>query len=59
MSKELSEVLQGVVDRSNAQKAIRFAAMRDELRGLGYSIVTTVWLDGMLDEIAAMKREAK
>jgi hypothetical protein len=37
-----------VVERSAEQKEIRVAKMRAELIELGYSIVTTVWLNDVL-----------
>lgn len=42
-----------IVDRSAAQKAIRIAKMRAELVELGYSVVTTEWLNGIFDEMTA------
>jgi hypothetical protein len=47
MSKELNAVLQSVVDRNEAQKQERIARMRAELVDLGYSIVTTEWLNAV------------
>lgn len=47
-TKELNSVLQRVVERNEAQKEIRIANMRAELVELGYSIVTTVWLNDVL-----------
>lgn len=50
-----------VVERSAAQKAIRIAKMRAELVELGYSVVTTEWLNGIFDEMTAanLKRIAR
>lgn len=46
--KELHSVLQRVVDRNESQKEMRIASMRLELVDLGYSIVTTEWLNDVL-----------
>jgi hypothetical protein len=46
MSKEkLHAILQGVIDRSKEQKLERLSKLRGELHDLGYSVVTTKWLD--------------
>ena len=37
-----------IIDRSPAQKAIRVAAMRDELKSLGYSVISTIYLAGLI-----------
>jgi hypothetical protein len=37
-----------VVDRNEAQRQIRVAKMRAELVDLGYSVVTTEWLNAVL-----------
>lgn len=41
-TKELNALLQSVVDRSDAQKEIRLAKLREELAKLGYDIVKVV-----------------
>lgn len=53
MSKEeLHAVLQGVIDRSKEQKLERISKLRGELSDLGYSVVTTKWLDTIYNHIA-------
>jgi hypothetical protein len=42
-----------VVERSVEQKAARIAKMRAELIELGYSVVTTEWLNGIFAEMTA------
>lgn len=42
-----------IVELSPAQKELRIANMRAELIDLGYSIVTTVWLNAVLSEKTA------
>lgn len=56
--KTVNEVLQMVIDRTTAEKAHRLAAMREELVGYGYSIVTTEWLNEVLREmpLASVRR---
>lgn len=58
--KTVNEVLELVIDRSEAQKALRLAQMRAELIELGYSIVTTEWLRAVLKEnpMPGMRGEA-
>lgn len=46
-----------IVERSAAQKAIRIAKMRAELVELGYSIVTTEWLNAVIND--AMRQAAR
>jgi hypothetical protein len=43
-----------IIDRSPADKAKRLENMRAELVGLGYSIVTTEWLNALLAEMPAV-----
>jgi hypothetical protein len=40
-----------IIDRSLAQKAARIELMRLELTKLGYSIVTTEWLNAVMREM--------
>jgi hypothetical protein len=40
-----------IIDRSPADKAKRLENMRAELVGLGYSIVTTEWLNALMAEL--------
>lgn len=44
-----------IVERSNEQKALRVEQMRAELVGLGYSIVTTEWLNEVLRNMPKVK----
>jgi hypothetical protein len=44
-----------IIDRSPAEKAKRLENMRAELVGLGYSIVTTEWLNAVLAETPKVK----
>jgi hypothetical protein len=44
-----------IVDRNEAQKAVRIGKMRAELIELGYSVVTTAWLNSAFDKITAAK----
>jgi len=37
-----------IIDRSPAQKKLRVAALRDELKTLGYSVVATPYLAGLI-----------
>jgi hypothetical protein len=37
-----------IIDRSSAQKLWRVEKMREELRQMGYSVVTTEWLASAL-----------
>lgn len=41
-TKELNALLQSVIDRSEEQKAIKLAKLREELAKLGYDIVKVV-----------------
>jgi hypothetical protein len=50
-AKELNVVLQGVVDRNASQKLVHIARLRAELHDLGYSIVTTEWLNAVFSEM--------
>jgi hypothetical protein len=38
-----------IIDRSPVQKRARMEVLRVELAELGYSVVTTVWLQSMMD----------
>jgi hypothetical protein len=38
-----------IIDRSPAQKRARMEVLRVELAELGYSVVTTAWLQSMMD----------
>jgi hypothetical protein len=40
-----------IIDRSPAQKRARMEVLRVELAELGYSVVTTVWLQSMMDVV--------
>lgn len=46
-----------IVERSVAQKAMRIAKMRAELDQLGYSIISTEWLNGVFKDAAAANIE--
>lgn len=50
----MSELL---IERSAAQKAIHIGKLRAELHDLGYSVVTTEWLNGVFKEVAAANLE--
>lgn len=54
-TQELNAVLQGVVDRSNSQKIAHIGKLRAELFDLGFSVVTTEWLNGVFEEVSAEK----
>lgn len=56
-TKELNAVLQGVVDRSANQKLMHISRIRAELHELGYSIVTTEWLNGVFKEVSTINLE--
>lgn len=49
-----------IIDLSPVQKRLRVSKMRAELLTLGYSVVTTEWLHGVLGEmtLAGMRRGA-
>lgn len=44
-----------IIDRSPAQKLLRLTALREELRDMGYSVVTTAWLAATLDKIVLIE----
>ena len=46
-----------VIDRSEAQKLIHIGKLRAELHDLGYSVVTTEWLNDVLKEVTAVNLE--
>lgn len=48
---ELNAVLQRVVDRNEQQKLVHIAKLRAELFDLGYSLVTTEWLNAVFDHM--------
>lgn len=50
------EIPDPIIDRSSAQKLIRVDKLRQELAGLGYSIVPTDWLRATI-EGAQRRRE--
>lgn len=52
-TKDLHAVLQGVIDRSKEQKLERISKLRGELHDLGYSVVTTEWLDAVFNHMTA------
>jgi len=52
-TKELNALLQSVVDRSENQKLVHIARLRAELHDLGYSIVTTEWLNAVFSQVPA------
>jgi hypothetical protein len=49
--------LSKIIDRSEAQKAARVAALRAELFELGYSVVTTKWLASAMSLLPAVKHK--
>lgn len=44
-----------VIDRSPAQKLLRLTKLREELREMGYSVVTTAWLAVTLDKLVIVE----
>jgi hypothetical protein len=52
-TKDLNALLQRVVDRNKDQKLIHIAKLRAELHDLGYSIVTTEWLNAVFNHMTA------
>mgnify|MGYP001586053682 CR=1 FL=1 len=40
-----------IIDRTAKQKAARVDKLREELREMGYSVVTTAWLSVTLDKV--------
>jgi hypothetical protein len=46
-----------LIDRNNSQKLIHIGKLRAELFELGYSIVTTEWLNGVFKEVTAANLE--
>lgn len=59
MPETVNEVLEMVIERTAAEKAHRIAAMRDELVGYGYSLVTTEWLNEVLREMPLAGRKVR
>jgi hypothetical protein len=48
-------IIDPIIDRSPAQKLAHLARLREELREMGYSVVTTAWLSVTLDKIVLME----
>jgi hypothetical protein len=44
-----------IIDRSPEQKRLRVEKLRLELSDLGYSVVTTTWLNAMLDKLQGIE----
>jgi len=46
-----------IIDRSANQKLVHIAKLRAELHDLGYSIVTTEWLNAVFSQVPAEQFE--
>jgi hypothetical protein len=51
----VTEMVDPIIDRSEAQKELRVLRLRAELLDLGYSVVKTEWLHSRLDPVPVLE----